>query len=353
MSDYFDRVERQIVRRVEEGAPLTRRARLTLGNLALVAAVLVVVVVAGVFLAARGSGSGASSPASHPPLTMVFTASPADPRAIDQAVSVLSERLHAALPGARVTRTGDGATVTLAHATPGARSRIFAFSAPGRLAFYDWEGEVLAPNGKTVGSQLPSPSPAVLDISQGNGSAAPGATGAGCVGVQQAVELAAKLGATAPRRTEYMGGFELQVPRSFVVLQATDATVTDPGVYLLNDAPALTNADIVNPRVSRHSGAVTFAFTASGRRIFQRLTARLAHRGSMVSGLSETLNQHFAIALDNQLIEVPFVDYKVYPDGVSGDGGADLSGDFAPRSAKDLAILLRYGPLPVHLTVTG
>ncbi len=81
MSDYFDRVERQIVRQVETGLPRTRRAWLTSGNLAMAAAVLVVIVVAGVFLAARGSGGSAPSPApaSHPALSVAFTASPADP----------------------------------------------------------------------------------------------------------------------------------------------------------------------------------------------------------------------------------------------------------------------------------
>jgi SecD/SecF fusion protein len=72
-----------------------------------------------------------------------------------------------------------------------------------------------------------------------------------------------------------------------------------------------------------------------------------------VSSLGDTLNQHFAVALDNRLITVPSIDYKVYPDGITGDHGADLSGNFTRQSAKDLAILLRYGPLPVNLTAAG
>jgi len=83
------------------------------------------------------------------------------------------------------------------------------------------------------------------------------------------------------------------------------------------------------------------------------VTLSIARRGSEVSSLGETLNQHFAIALDNQLISVPFVDYKQYPDGIPAGNGADVGGNFTTRSARDLAVLLRYGSLPVHLTAAG
>ncbi len=55
MSDYFDRVERQIVQRVEAGAPRSSRRPAACGYLATAAAVAVVIVVVGVFLLARGS----------------------------------------------------------------------------------------------------------------------------------------------------------------------------------------------------------------------------------------------------------------------------------------------------------
>jgi preprotein translocase subunit SecD len=57
--------------------------------------------------------------------------------------------------------------------------------------------------------------------------------------------------------------------------------------------------------------------------------------------------------LDNRLISVPSIDFKQYPDGIGGKDGADISGDLTRQSAKDLAILLRYGPLPVQLTAAG
>ena len=72
-----------------------------------------------------------------------------------------------------------------------------------------------------------------------------------------------------------------------------------------------------------------------------------------MSSLGESLNQHFAITLDNVLLSVPFIDYKQYPDGITGENGADVFGSFTTQSAKTLATLLRYGPLPVNLTATG
>src|SRR5438270_308539 len=79
---------------------------------------------------------------------------------------------------------------------------------------------VVATSGKSVASQLPSPSPAVMDISQGNGSAAPGQLAAGCVSLRQALALARSAGAGHPRRTEYLGRLGLSVPTGVTILQA-------------------------------------------------------------------------------------------------------------------------------------
>ncbi|HJS96240.1 MAG TPA: hypothetical protein VJ741_18390 [Solirubrobacteraceae bacterium] len=362
MSDYFDRVERQIVRRVEEGMPRTWRPSAG-GYLAVAAAVLVVIVVAGAFLLARGSGGGAnpSSPAVAPGATVVFSVpGGTSPAVVERSADILRQRLHAAaIPGARVSVADRAVVVTVANAPAGTLNQIRALSAPGALAFYDWEAQVLAPNGKTVAGQLPSPSPAVMDISQGNGSAAPGALGAGCVPLQQAVAMARKAGAGKPLHTEYVGGHRVRVPIGYEVLQAAGpgpGSASD-GYFVARVVPSLSNTDIVNPRASTdpgtHTPDVHFGFTVAGRRSFQAITRSIAIRGSAVSSPGQTLNQHFAIAVDNRLIEVPFVDYRQYPDGVNGDRGAEIIGNLTTRSAKDLAILLRYGRLPVILTAAG
>ncbi len=73
--------------------------------------------------------------------------------------------------------------------------------------------------------------------------------------------------------------------------------------------------------------------------------------GQNVSVGGETLNQHFAVALDNQLVTVPQIDFHQYPDGIIGGGGADITGGFTARTAKDAATQLRYGPLPLNVRV--
>lgn len=362
MSDYFDRVERQIVRRVEEGMPHSAWRPSAGGYLAVVAAVLVVIVVAGTFLLARGGGGGANpSPAVAPDAAVVFSVPrDASPAVVERSADILRQRLHAAsIPGARVSVADRAIVVTVAKAPAGTLSQIRALSAPGALAFYDWEAQVLAPNGKTVVSQLPSPSPAVMDISQGNGSAAPGQLGSGCVPLNQALALAAKAGAQHPLRTEYLGRLRLSVPTGYTVLKAAGAGPGQPsdGYFVLRGFPGVSNPQLANAKASTAPGTrtpdVELSFTAAGRRGFETITRSIARQGARVSSPGQTLNQHFAIAVDNQLIEVPFVDYKQYPDGVNGDHGAEIVGNLTARSARDLAILLRYGPLPVILTAAG
>jgi hypothetical protein len=362
MSDYFDRVERQIVQRVEAGLPRSTRRPSAGAYLAVAAAALVVIVVAGAFLLARGSGGGGSSPPeSAAGAKVVFTLPRAASSAVvERSAAILRGRLHAAVPGAQVSVANGAIVVTPPNGHPGVRNRILTLAAPGVLTFYDWEGEVLAPNGKTVGSQLPSPSPALMDISQGNGPAAPGMLGAGCVPLQQAIALARKAGARLPLHTEIIGHLRFRVPVLYAVLQAAPTHPGGPtdGYFVVRiNGSLITDDEITSPRVStdRNSRAanVEFGFTATGRRAFEALTKAVARRGSEVSGLGQTLNQHFAIVLDNRVISVPFIDYKTYPDGINGSQGADISGNFTRQSARDLAILLRYGPLPVALTATG
>ena len=70
---------------------------------------------------------------------------------------------------------------------------------------------------------------------------------------------------------------------------------------------------------------------------------------TFVSGPGEILAQHFAMALDDQLLSVPAIDFKQYPDGINGST-ADLTGNLTAQAARDLATVLRYGPLAVSLT---
>src|SRR5437764_526040 len=113
----------------------------------------------------------------------------------------------------------------------------------------------------------------------------------------------------------------LVVPRGWVVLEATPANFAHPTAisapnaqfYVLKDNIALRGNNITNPQQSTDPNSsapdVTFGFSGKGKKAFQDVTAAIAKRGSLVSGLGQSLQQHFAVALDNELITVPFIDY--------------------------------------------
>jgi SecD/SecF fusion protein len=284
-----------------------------------------------------------------------------------------------------------------------------------QLFFYDWEANVLTPNGKTVASQLITQDQTALAISQG-GSGGPGVPGAGGVPLYQAATLAAKqppqpLAKTQSRKGPayyffgapgspacaaaakaigttpvqgqhcllngpdtslsdlYAGlptgvtksqGQLVTVPQGTVVLQAANPSASNvikpssPNAefYVLKDNVGLTGNDITNPSPSTDSTGqpdVQFGFTGTGQSDFSRVTGEIAHRGANVSLGGQTLYQHFAVALDNQLVTVPQINYRQLPDGIIGGGGADITGGFTSSTASDLATQLRLGALPINL----
>jgi SecD/SecF fusion protein len=288
-----------------------------------------------------------------------------------------------------------------------------------RLQFYDWEGNAITSNGKSVASQLATQNPEALAISQGGGSLGPGSDTAGSLPLYTAVKLAAKQPGQ-PRSTSlarlgpeyfafgapksaacalaarhyhttaiigqycYLAGPEdnvqdlaadlptnvslsmpgvqtVTVPQGWVVLQAVptggfnhELGWSNPTAkyFVLRDHVALFGQDITNPQQSTDpngSPDVQFGFTGKGAKAFQTVTAQIAHRGDTVSGLGQTLDQHFAVALGTQLITVPSIDYKTYPDGISGGNGADITGGFTITTAQNLAQQLRLGALPIKL----
>ena len=418
MSDYFDRIERQLVRSVKAGVPRSSRFPIRLQHLAPIAAVLVVVAVAGVFLGARGRGPGGSAPTGHG-LRIVFTASVLDPRspagpAIERSIRILRVRLHSLFHDVEVTRAGNRISVVLPEASSSSRGRIVALAAPGRLAFYDWEANALTPNGRRVASQLQAHNSSAFTISQGSGSAASGDAGAGSMNLYDAVKLAAQQPAqltpdSAQRGSQYYmfgdpgsaacataakdqgtttrvpgvhcllagpqgnqsdllsalprgvaRGQELVIKPGTVLLQAADSTAghhtsfADPKAefFVLRDRVWLVGDEVTHPRQRRdQSGSpdLTFSLTSKGAEAFHKATSAIAHRGNLVSGLGQTLNQHFAVALDGKLLTVPQIDFKTYPDGIPGRNGADIAGGFTTQAARDLATVLAFGPLSVYL----
>jgi SecD/SecF fusion protein len=93
------------------------------------------------------------------------------------------------------------------------------------------------------------------------------------------------------------------------------------------------------------SGApiVLMQFTHQGNKLFHEVTKNEAVRGSI-----QKVQQHFAIVLDNEIRSYPSIDYSQYPDGIDPTaGGAQITGMASSNEAKNLALVLQTGALPV------
>jgi hypothetical protein len=398
------------------GLSLTGSARQVTRWLAPALAVAATIAIAAVFLIAVRHGSTGSAPNGITrPDTIVLQGTPltanADPNAaLGTSLVVLQRRYAAALPAIRVRRAGD--TIVLGGVTAANRAAALDLARTGHLAFFDWEANVLLPDGKPVATGLASGTTAALAISQG-GSAAPGVQGSGGLTLYGAVKLASTqraagyavmshqspqlylfggsgsglcaARATAEGRIPAAGrcylagpapdvaaltrglpagaaaeGRILRVRPGTVVLQAADAapsahlSIDDPNArfFVLRDNEALSGSAVTKPTQSRDQAGgpdISFGFTAAGQAAFRRVTAEVAHRGDLVSSVGRVLNQHFAVALDGQLLTVPQIDFKAYPDGIN-TSSADVTGGLSARSARDLVAILRSGPLQVTLT---
>ncbi len=421
MSDYFERIERQLVDRIESGARPERPSVTALRRVvsppplrpgaaarALVPAlaVLLVVAVGAVFLAVRGGSSHPVGTGGVPADAVTFTATPTAPGQSASAVAtgsvpILRARLRAALPHARLRVTASGAVVTVTQPgqtlTGQLRQRIAALAGTGRLDIYDWEGSVLTSSGRAAAAGLARQDSNAVLLSQGDARRSPGHVGAGSTGPARALALAARVRGTASGPPHYYAlsascaaGAQRSSRTSACALvgpavdPATLAGMASPGLgplsgpvrvrpgvtlvqavspnpgtrasdvqfFVLRGDPTVSTAKIFDPSAGTDetgSPDITVRFTATGAQRFRQLTATVAHRGGTVSGVGLMLDQHFAIVLDGQILSVPSIDFKTYPDGIKTTM-ADISGEFTPTSARDLAAVLRYGPLAVRLT---
>ena len=97
---------------------------------------------------------------------------------------------------------------------------------------------------------------------------------------------------------------------------------------------------------------VTMQFTDKGADKFGEITREEAERGRLLSTFSggQKVTQHFAIVLDREIKSWPSIDWEQYPNGISGTNGAQITGIGDLQEAKDLALVLQTGALPVTFT---
>jgi SecD/SecF fusion protein len=131
--------------------------------------------------------------------------------------------------------------------------------------------------------------------------------------------------------------------------------------YVINDNPVLTGSDVTHPQQGFDEGNggngqpnVNFGFTSHGKKVFEQTTKEIAHRGqeAQLPGVTlENAQQHFAVALDGQLITTPSIDYTKFPEGIDSANGSEISGGFTITSAQELAEELQSGALPIKLNL--
>lgn len=407
---YLPEARRQLLDAAERR---TRRRipRSGLGWVVPAVSVAVAIVVAIAFLSIRTQPAPRPATAQSRQLQLVYQAQPTPqvpvltPQALARTVRQMNLRLSEIPHSHASIRILPGHHILVDVTTRVSAARVEALvGSDAELLFYDWEANVLLPDGRSTASELARRRPLALMLSQGSGATAPGSPRAGAMDLYQAVKLASRqpyspaadnsrvgteyylfaphsgtlwagpldVNTRTPRKAavrelkqglpqdEQQTGHVLAVKQGTAVLEAAPnafrlaPSFGAPGTryYVLRDHVAVYGSEITRPIVSMDPAGrpdVEFGFTAGGGPAFRHVTAVLAHRGQLDSTGSERLFQHFAVALDNQLIEVPQIDYMQYPDGVSGQGGANLDAVFTRSSARALVKALRLGALPVRL----
>jgi SecD/SecF fusion protein len=98
---------------------------------------------------------------------------------------------------------------------------------------------------------------------------------------------------------------------------------------------------------------VLMQFTDAGAKKFHEITRAEAQRGRSLynnaggQGDPRNYDQNFAIVLDRELITAPSIDFRDLPDGIAGNQGARITGIQSSREAKQIALVLQTGALPV------
>jgi len=316
------------------------------------------------------------------------------PEALDRALDIIRARVDQLGVGEpEIQRSGSNEISVGLPAVQNLRRAQDQVGTPAQLYFYDWEANVLTPDGRTVAPQLPVQNPDAQRLSQAAGDPSQGQP------IYDAVLLASRQRAVANDRSgsrlgpayylfdrdhRWLAGPErlygdlrsaigrarlpagstvLAVPQGYVVLQAVAATanarvpIGDPSArfYVMRDNVALSGKDIKDPQQGFNENSqpdVEFRFTDAGKTAFHDVTRTIAQRGTnlRLPGTNpQAVLQHFAVALDGRLISVASIDPQQLPDGIDGQNGAVIEGGFTIQSAQDLANLLQLGALPIGL----
>ncbi len=307
-SDYIPRLREELLRAGAE-RQTSRRRPVRVPLRPLVPVVAVVLIVAAIVVAWPAGRENETAAPQTPTTKLAYRT---DPARADEVAEILRTRLAHAGVDARVAVSGGGRlTIT---APEGARADVAALTQRGIFSVFDWETSVLGPRGR------PAPSdPAVTGGENAGRGAAVSKAEAQVRGLRAGYARIVRADGGAPKQWFALGG-----------------------------DPWMTSAciDRASPATDRTSGEpiVAIDLTADGRQVFADLTRQVAQRGA-----DRGANQHLAIAIDDRIVSVPYIDYRQAPDGLSGANGLQIAGGLTEQTANQIAAVLDSGPLPADV----
>jgi preprotein translocase subunit SecD len=331
-----------------------------------------------VALAAGGCGSGSGDSAERTDVTLrarSLDGGSVESSELDRAVAILEARLHHAGVGGTVTQgPGSRVFVRLDDPRPADVDRIVELSTTvGVLEFYDLEANLV---GKSIDGNGAPVANTLHELLVGRGSAREEETDSWYL-FDSEKNLVGGPALTKDSLIPTGGlreGWEiLGNPLKTVVLECGIGEGACPGLdvfeptsdsyYLVRyDPPAVPELDggdlqLEGTRadfdMTTGEPIVLMQFTDTGANRFGEITRREARSGKRASILAggQPVYHHFAIALDRELKSWPSIDWEQYPNGISGTNGAQITGIGDLQEAKDLALVLQTGALPVHFEV--
>ncbi len=303
---------------------------------------------------------------------------------LDRSIEIMRQRIDKiGVSEPVITRTGtDQISVELAGVHDAGRAaQIIGQTA--QLQFFDLQGDAVAP---TLGAngQI-NASTQLLPILSGQQAAAKKGTPTQWYLYSQDKKRVAGPAETKEEILKGLGGKQPEgstfyaVPQGKIVLTCTDNATVCPGVgvpaagatyyYLFkyqpnnptHPIPELTGNDLKGDQVRQDFGQgnqaiVLLGFTSKGADKFHDVTRTLSQRGLTQANLAgatgsqrDAYKQSFAIVLDGEIRSFPSIDFDdpSLRDGISG-GSAEITGLDSVQEAKDLALVLQTGALPVE-----
>ncbi len=201
---------------------------------------------------------------------------------------------------------------------------------PARLEFFDLQGNL---SGRSIDAQgFPVASPKPLAAGPKTVVVTCGPKARYCPGVQE----------DPGRRYYYLFDYDPQ-DREHPVPELTGDDLELKGTRMEFD--------------ENHGPIVLIQFTEAGAKKFHDITRTLAARGrslyNRMGGDAEIAFQQFAIVLDREIHSAPTIDFNENPSGIPGDSGAQITGIGSINEARDLALVLQTGTLPLAFRVVS